>query len=153
VSLQVKYSKNYNAAPKSFGPKNIVESRGWWTLQRDKIENSIADFWVFVIYNFDPKLIRYVIIKPQKLSDKLKGIHGEQKSYHIYLSVKKVRKVRKVRTQITCWETRGLQNKAIGNLGANNDNNGDIDCRSFTQYLRWDPVRRKLGLRQKRIMR
>ena len=141
--MQVKYSKNYNVAPIEFGPNNLVISRGWWTLNRNKIKSSKADFWVFVLYNFDPRLIKYVIIGPQKLLSKLEGIHGQQNRYDMYLSVKKVK------TQITCWETRGLRNNAIGTLGANNANNGAIGRRNFTRYLNnLDPVKRKLGLLQ-----
>jgi hypothetical protein len=74
-------------------------SCGWWTLNREKIERSEADFWVFVLFGFGNRETQYVIFRPKELLRTLKAIHGQSKSYNMYLWVTKKGK---------CWETRGL---------------------------------------------
>ena len=72
VSLQVKYSKTY---PRLYECKSF----GWWELTRTAIENSTADFWVFVWPQFPandqqyPSVIDFVIIPPKKLLGRLEA--------------------------------------------------------------------------------
>jgi hypothetical protein len=52
---------------------------GWWTLNRDKIVSSTANYWVFVLYSFHKtggdevrnswgeNEVQYIIIRPEEL--------------------------------------------------------------------------------------
>src|SRR4051794_14495004 len=56
VSLQVKFSKDFNTthAKEIFRPD--IRGTGWWTLNSEKIQNSRADLWVFILYSFEKKV-------------------------------------------------------------------------------------------------
>lgn len=87
VSLQVKYSKSYDC-------KSEYDASGWWVLNREKIEKSKADYWVFVMPEFrgERKVSSccFVILTPKELIKRLTMIHEENKdkSYNMYLTVK-----------------------------------------------------------------
>ncbi len=89
VSLQVKYSKSYDC-------KSEYDASGWWTLKREKIENSKADYWAFVMPEFrgERKVSSccFVILTPKELITRLTLIHGKNhekdKPYNMYLTVK-----------------------------------------------------------------
>ena len=48
VSLQVKFSKDFTPTHRTILQGKLVAG-GWWTLQEAKIQNSRADFWIFVL--------------------------------------------------------------------------------------------------------
>ena len=102
VSLQVKFSKDFNATNDS----NVKELkfRGWWTLKRSKIQSSTADFWVFVLYGFEQKKPAFIVIKPRELLTRLRRIHGSKSLYHVYFAITKRNK---------CWETRGMKKRDL----------------------------------------
>ena len=56
VGLQVKYSKDFlvTSRPGRFGPEHQKKLRasGWWTVDRDKLRDSRADYWIFVLQGF-----------------------------------------------------------------------------------------------------
>ena len=99
VSLQVKFSKDFLASDMSSDLQQDLLSCGWWTLNREKIRLSTADFWIFVLFGFANRETQYVIFRPKELLRTHKAIHGQSKSYNMYLWVTKRGK---------CWETRGL---------------------------------------------
>src|SRR5665213_1041410 len=55
VSLQVKYSKHFESGLKDVELERGLRACGWWTLTRDKIKKSNADYWVFVLRGFESK--------------------------------------------------------------------------------------------------
>ena len=133
VGLQVKFSKDFLVTNMSPAFHKDLLSCGWWTLHRDKIKNSKADFWVFVLYGFDHRAIEYVILKPKKLLSILTSIHGKEKIIQSYLWVTKKKR---------CWETRGLkksdQHLLAGNMYTNSQ-------RELTEYLDdWKSVKKAL---------
>ena len=136
VSLQVKFSKDYSSTNVKDIFLNRVKSRGWFSLNRNKIKQSSADYWIFVLYGFDLKQqrnIQYVIIDPKELLKRLTKLHGKIKTIHSYLSVTSKNK---------CWETRGLRKKQQM-LIANNEYIGKD--RDFSKYLNnWGLIIRKL---------
>ena len=89
VSLQVKYSKSYDC-------KSEYDASGWWKLNREKIEKSKADYWVFVMPEFLGKKkvssCCFVILTPKELIKRLMLIHEKNhekdKPYNMYLTVK-----------------------------------------------------------------
>jgi hypothetical protein len=52
VSLQVKFSKDFLVT--HMGPvfQKDLRSCGWWTIDQNKLQDSPADFWVFVLHGF-----------------------------------------------------------------------------------------------------
>jgi hypothetical protein len=133
VGLQVKFSKDFLAPGTVPAFHKGLLACGWWTLNRDKIKNSKADFWIFVLYSFDNRMVQYLMIRPQKLLGILKAIHGNVKNINVYFWVTAKNK---------CWETRGL-NRSDQNLIALNKYSNSI--RNVTQFLNdWDSIKKRL---------
>jgi DNA modification methylase len=75
---------------------------GWWTLNRDKIAKSAADYWVFVLVGFERRSTDFIIIKPSELLTRLNAIHKKGKTIQSYLWVTEKNR---------CWESRGLRHQ------------------------------------------
>ena len=134
LGLQVKFSKDFLATNMSAAFHKGLLACGWWTLNRDKIRNSKADFWIFVLYSFDKREAQYLIIKPKTLLGILKTIHGNTKSINTYFWVT---------TNKKCWETRGL-NKSDQLLVAEHKYNKGA-TRNLSNYLNdWASIKAKL---------
>ena len=58
ISLQVKFSKDFLVTHMDDLFQSRLKSCGWWTLNRDKIKNSTADLWIFVLHSFNQKNIQ-----------------------------------------------------------------------------------------------
>jgi len=102
VSLQVKFSKDFNPSHASPILQSRLLAAGWWTHDLKKIHDSTADFWVFVLPSFVERRTSLIILPPVELLRRLKAIHdGGKARVHSYLRVTKTGK---------CWETRGLTN-------------------------------------------
>ena len=134
VSLQVKFSKDFSPGSGSLLVQNRLLARGWWTHDPDKIRNSKADFWVFVLPSFVEKVVSFIVLPPAELLRRFKAIHGlGSRRVHSYLQVVKSGR---------CWEARGLS-KADQELVAL-DRFIDSD-RDFTEFLdAWKPVAARL---------
>lgn len=50
TSIQVKFSKDFLVTHESAAMQEALVCCGWWTLSREKIIQSNADYWVFVLY-------------------------------------------------------------------------------------------------------
>lgn len=101
ISLQVKFSRDF--LPTHMPPhfRKPLRACGWWTLNRQKILKSPADFWVFVLIGFDLRSTDFIIIKPEQLLKRLSVIHGKSnKTIQSYLWVTENEK---------CWKARGLK--------------------------------------------
>jgi hypothetical protein len=123
VSLQGKFSKDFLSTEREETFQKGLKSLGWWTLKRDKIKQSLADFWVFVMFTFEQRRTEFVIIPPKILLKKITKLHGSTKIIQSYLSVT---------TKNKCWETRGTSKKEqilIANHSYHNKH------RDFTEYL------------------
>jgi hypothetical protein len=128
VTLQVKYSRDYLETNDSEF-KRQLKSTGWWTLNRKKIAESKADYWVFVLKGFEMKNADFIIIKPAALLQRLEKIHGAGKTIQSYLWV-----TRKHR----CWESRDLKRHERLEIAEDQYSNPDRD---FSEYLNnWKPV-------------
>ena len=134
VSLQIKFSKDFNPTHGSaLEQKNLLAS-GWWTHDPNKILKSNADFWIFVLPSFVDKQISYIILPPSELLRRFNAIHVKfKKRIHSYLHVTKSKR---------CSETRDLV-IADQNLIAN-DQFSDKN-RDFTIFLNaWKQIEAKL---------
>ena len=102
VSLQVKFSKDFNPTHQPFLLQNKLLAAGWWTHQDKKIKDSKADFWVFVLPSFTEHTTSFILVPPAELLRRFHAIHGRTgEKIHSYLWVTKTGR---------CWESRGLTN-------------------------------------------
>lgn len=128
TSIQVKFSKDFmvtHGRPEHHGK---LISGGWWNLDREKISNSKADYWIFVLHSFDQKNTQYIILKPKELLRRFDRIHpvGIIKSYFRVLADKKG-------NPAYCWDTRGLRKREYDKLV--NGHTFPSEERDFTPYL------------------
>jgi hypothetical protein len=114
VSLQVKSSINY---VETYSHLQQYRAHGWFTLNPAKIRDSIADYWVFLIFGNEQT---YIVIEPSVLYERLLQLRGAVKTFHSYLTVTKDNK---------CYETRGMK-EPITPSKINAESNRD-----FTKYL------------------
>lgn len=125
VSLQVKFSRDYSA-------KHIFEKRlracSWWALNRQKLVDSKADYWVFVLMGC--RSMDFVVIKPSELLARLDNIHGKAKTIQSYLWVTEEKR---------CWEARGLNRSDESAIAEGQYTN---EVRDFSRYLNdWTAVK------------
>lgn len=123
ASIQVKFSKDFNTTHVKENLRPNIKGTGWWTLNREKIESSKADFWVFVIYSFEKRSNDFVVIKPRELLKIYENLDRVGSIIHSYITVT---------TKKTAFETRGLSKSEVQAIG---DNKFDNKQRALTQFL------------------
>jgi hypothetical protein len=137
VSLQVKLSKDYLVTHMRPAFQKQLRACGWWTINRDKLRTSPADFWVFVLLGFDRRTIDFVIVPLPELWKRLRLIHGQQKkTIQTYLWVTEEHK---------CWEARELED-GVGDQHKIVEGQYEHRVRDFTVFLdNWRQVTARLG--------
>lgn len=139
-SLQVKYTKDYyltlNNADAKF--RSNLTTCGWWTLDRNKILTSPADFWVLMLLPFDNKEPQFIIITPQELLQRLSNIHGNSPKLNTYFWITNDH------ANLRCIETRGLKVTEKQAVFAENKSPQE-SARDFSGFLNnWNPLLEKL---------
>jgi len=134
VSLQVKFSKDFSPTQSSILVQRRLFAAGWWTHQEDKIKDSPADFWVFVLPSFTERETSFIVIAPTELLRRLRRIHGKaKKPIQSYLWVTKSGR---------CWEARGLSKADQEMLALDRFTHTDRD---FTCFLNeWGEIERRM---------
>lgn len=134
VSLQVKFSKDFTPQHPVALTQRKLMAMGWWTHQQQKIQNSQADFWVFVLPSFFEQKTSYIIIPPSKLLRKLRLIRGTiGKRIDLYLWVTKTHR---------CWEARNLPIAEEERIA---DDRFSSKARDFSAFLNaWHQVAARL---------
>jgi hypothetical protein len=123
VSFQVKFSRDFLTTYMDTIFQQPMRACGWFTLNRVKIANSSADFWVFVLIGSKKRSHDFVVLRPGDLLKRLDIIHGEQRTIQSYIWVTERER---------CWETRGLLREERLQIAQNSFRNPDRD---FTTYL------------------
>ena len=134
VSLQVKFSRDFLVTDLPAEFQKPLRACGWWTLNRRKIAESPADYWVFVLAGFARRTTDFIIIKPSKLLTRLDAIHGRKERFQSYLWVTETGQ---------CWEARGLtrSNQRDVAYGTFSDR-----ARNFKAFLNnWQPIEKLKG--------
>lgn len=123
VSVQVKFSKDFNVThvKEQFRPN--IKGTGWWTLNKEKIQNSKADFWIFILYSIEKKSHDFIIIKPKNLLKIFSNLDRQGKTLHCYLTVTNNKKA---------FETRGLSKAEMALMCDDQYINSQRD---MTEYL------------------
>ncbi len=130
VSLQVKFSRDFLATHMAAVFQKPLRACGWWSLSRQKIVTSPADYWAFVLVGFARRSTDFVIVKPAELLNRLDAIHGKPRTVQSYLWVTEKHR---------CWETRGLSRPDQLSIAQGQFKNDDRD---FTGYLNnWEPIK------------
>jgi hypothetical protein len=130
VSLQVKFSRAFLVTHMPATFQKPLRACGWWTLNRQNIISSVADYWVFAIVGFERRSTDFVIISPRELRKRLDAIHGKPKRIQSYIWVTEKER---------CWETRGLKRseQLLIAQGRFSDS-----MRDLTPYLNnWKPIK------------
>jgi hypothetical protein len=129
VSIQVKFSKDYRVTHMDPEFRKPLRACGWWTINRDKLRNSRADFWVFVLQGFASRTVDFVIVPPKELWKRLRLIHKMQRVLQSYIWITE---------QDRCWETRGLPREDQLRIMSGDYPKGPRD---LTEYLNnWGPL-------------
>lgn len=134
VSLQVKFSKDFSTTHTKEIFRPTIKGAGWWTLNREKIINSKADYWVFILYSLQNKTHDFVIIKPTTLLTIFDNTSRTANSIHCYITVTH---------HDTVFETRGLNANDMQLICSNNFVNPDRDLKKYLND--WTPIVNKLA--------
>jgi len=135
LSLQVKFSRDFLVTHMAAVFRKPLRACGFWSLNRQKILTSPADYWVFVLVGFKKPigarwLTDFVIITPAELLRRLNAIHGKTTAVKSYLWVTEKRR---------CWETRGLKRPDQLLIAQDKFKSKERD---FTVYLNnWEPLK------------
>jgi hypothetical protein len=132
TSLQVKFSKDFLVTHMRPEFQKELRACGWWTINRDKLAKSSAEFWVFVLQGFASRSTDFVVVPSRELLKTLDAVHGRRKTIQVYIWVTERNK---------CWETRGLSRSAQLQVAHAEfrDKNRDL-----TEWLNnWTPVSRR----------
>ncbi|MGR2840739.1 hypothetical protein ABMX64_22240 [Vibrio vulnificus] len=130
TSIQVKFSRDFLITDGTALHQERLLSCGWWTLNREKIESSNADYWVLVVHTFNAKNMQYIIISPKELLKRMNKIHPDVNKLQTYLWVTQKNQ---------CWEMRGLKRKEQDSIVIG-ESALSIE-RDFSKFLNnWSPL-------------
>lgn len=126
ASLQVKFGKDFLPTHMPADFQKELRVCTWFTINRDKLQKSEADFWVFVLNGFKRRSCDFVIVPKTELELRLRLIHGfDKRIIQSYLWVTE-------RNQ--CWETRDLEGGKEDKLRIK-DGEYENPIRDFTKFL------------------
>ena len=129
LSIQVKYSRDFNWSHGNVLLRPYTKSAAWYSLNREKIENSKADYWVFVNYDGFKQRADYIFLKPSELLAKFDALERKGNKIECYIMVT---------NDMKCYETRKLRKHECTPLIS-----GALDTtqRNLTNHLeRWDII-------------
>ena len=137
VSLQVKFGKDFLPTHMAHEFQEPLRVCSWFTINRDKLRASQADFWVFVLSGFKRHSRDFVVVSTGEFQRRLDRIHGlKKKTIQSYLWVTERNK---------CWEARDLGIDDHRRIAAGVYEN---PVRDFTKCLNkegWDALMMKLN--------
>lgn len=141
VGVQVKMSRDYRPNVASSQFEEALEAAGWFVFSAKKLHQSKAEIWSLVLVSRERRSRPYFVnVAPAELLKRLKIIHGENESYHLYvwvLSKKKLHGGNKDSGYI-CMEGRKLKSAEKNEIVS-----GDFvfGSRDLTKYFEcWDFV-------------
>jgi hypothetical protein len=130
VSLQVKFGRDWLLTNMKREFQEPLRACGWWTINRDKLRASAADYWVFVLLGSKSRKPDFVIIPPTELQQRLTSIHGSKKKMiHTYIWVTERKR---------CWEARGLPVESQLQIAYGKYQNASRDLKKWLNN--WAPV-------------
>lgn len=106
-TIQVKSSKDYKNV--KYVPQHMIKARSWFDVGHDKLKNSSAKYWVFVILD-EKGNKNFIIIKKDDLLKKLEKSYGNIEVFRIYLTILELGKRR------VCYDMRSLKKQLVVNI-------------------------------------
>jgi hypothetical protein len=130
LTLQVKFSKNFLPTMKlEAAVLRKLRSWTWFTLDRQKLAQSKAGRWIFVLLGFE-RAFDYVVIKPNELLRKLRKLDPKSERYQMYICVTE---------EGRAWLTRGLSKADQQRIA---DNSFENVTRDLTKHLKdWSAIK------------
>jgi hypothetical protein len=133
VSVQVKHGKDF--VPGVL--RDSLRCLSWFSLNRDKLNASRAEFWVFVLQGFKSNAPDFVVIPKMELQRRMTEIHGSKgKTIQSYFCSTESNR---------CWEARGLRKNIMLQIAKGTY---EEPGRDFTAYLNkngWAALTKKLN--------
>jgi hypothetical protein len=123
VSLQVKFSRDFLTTHMEGLFQKPLRVCGWFSLDRQKIVRSTANYWAFVLVGSKTRSRDFILIDPIELLRRLDAVHGRQKRFQLYLWVTEAER---------CWDARGLSKQERREIA---EHKFDDKERDFTAYL------------------
>ena len=139
VSLQVKYGKDFLPEEKSPELRKSFRCHSWFSLNRTKLNTSVAEYWVLVLHGFKSEAPDFIVIPTAELQRYISNTLGSGGDIvHCYFSSTEGGQ---------CWETRGLKKEERLQIA-----NGIYKCpiRNFTRYMNedgWTALNKRLSRR------
>jgi hypothetical protein len=133
VSLQAKYGKDFLPEEKNPELREKLRCLSWFRLDRAKLKDSPAEFWVFVLHGFKSKVPDFVVIPTAELRRRMTKLHNE-KTLQIYLCST---------VSNRCWEIRGLGH-AMPQIEEGVHKNPLRDCTQYLNTNGWAALTKKL---------
>jgi len=132
ATLQVKFSRDFLPIMKLEIPMiRKLRSCTWFKVDRNKLANSTADRWVFVLLGVERGKHDYVVIKPRELLAKLKKLEPNSQQYQVYIWV--------TEGPARAWLTRGLSKADQQRIA---DNSFESSIRDLTDCLNnWSAIK------------
>ena len=129
VSIQVKFSRDFLATHMADALRPGLKACGWFTLKAEKLSQSTANFWIFVLYPFNQKKLDFVIVPPSTALEMLTSLSGRLRTIQSCIWVTKKKR---------CWQARGLNRQDQLLIASNSYRN---PTRDLTPYLNnWTPI-------------
>jgi hypothetical protein len=135
LSIQVKYSKDFNWSHGNPKLKPHVKSIGWYSLTREKIELSKADYWVLVNYDGMRRDADFLFIKPSELLTKFDSLGRSGKRIESYILIT---------NENNCYETRGIGKKQLESILIGELDNTNRDLKSYLSN--WNIIKKHFNL-------
>lgn len=134
TSLQVKFSKDFSTTHIKEVFRPTTKGVGWWTLNREKIQNSKADYWVFILYSLENKTHDFIIIQPSALLAIFNTTNRMTNIIHCYITVTTVG---------AAFESRGLNDNEMQLICTGKFVNKERDLKNYLNN--WTPIVDKLS--------
>ncbi len=137
VSIQVKFSKDFLPTDMGDEFQDPLRVCSYFTINRDKLSASQADFWVFVLRGFKRHSNDFVVVPAGELRRRLRLIHRSRaKMIQSYLWVTERNR---------CWEARSPEG-GINDWRRIAAGVYENPVRDFTKCLNeWGPLMKKLS--------
>ena len=131
LSIQVKYSKDFNWSHGHKKVKQYLRSASWYSFKASNIRKSKADFWVLVNYDGFQRTTDFLFIPPSELLQKLRALKRTKERIECYVTVTNTDQA---------FETRSIKTNSLLQIIS-----GELtdDSRNLTVYLnRWDFIKK-----------
>jgi hypothetical protein len=136
LSIQVKYSRDYNVLQLDDVLRTRLKTIGWFHLNRKKLQDSKADYWVLINYEGFTKATDFFFIRPNILFNVYSSLGRKGDIIDSYLWVMQDRN--------KAYETRGINKSEKNEILMGNCPN---TYRNFSYFLnKWEVIQKSFTI-------